>query len=415
MFRSLLALLALSFLSGAALAVEPVNASEFNVELPGFDLRDLTTENFYDVLVPTAQEQGSLVFYDFTDSFTPLFRDHIIPGFTARYGIQVEYFSVDGANAVQQLIAARSAARPPATNVFFMPNGQVQTANEAGVIANLPLHTMLPSAPDLHVGAATVARGYDHGGVVVPFHRNQTALAYDTRFVDVEDAPATLDELLEYARSNPRRVALTSPTGGGSGAGFLESAILHFAPEECQEELYDFGLTVERAREWAAGECLDATMEYFRELAPLSEITNGNTDTLTLMANAVAHVGTAWEDMAYDFMGRGLLPRTVRVRLLESGQVGDGDGVMIPSQNEKLAGALLFVDYMLSDEVQLHKLESNGSRSARMDLDVSGALGEEVLARLVPIEQYAQFGRARINNLISVAAQDRFVQEILQR
>jgi ABC-type uncharacterized transport system YnjBCD substrate-binding protein len=398
-----------------AFAIEPVNADEFNVELLNADLYELSIHNFYDVLVPIAQEQGSLVLYDFTDSFTPLFRDHIIPGFTNRYGIQVEYFSVDGANAVQQLIAARSANRPPATNVFFLPNAQVQTATEAGVIANLPLNTMLPSAQDLEQGASIIARGYEHGGIVVPFHRNQTALAYDTRFISEADAPKTLQELLEYARANPRRVAVTSPARGGSGAGFLESAILHFTPEQCRGALYDFELTAEDATEWARGECLEPTMAYFRELAPHAEITNGNTDTLTLIANSVAHIGTAWEDMAYDFTGRGLLPRSVRVRLLESGQVGDGDGVMIPSNNSKLAGALLFVDYIMSDEVQLLKLETNGSRSARTELDVNAALTDEVLARLLPSEQYVQFSRPRINNLIAVAAQDRFVEEILQQ
>jgi putative spermidine/putrescine transport system substrate-binding protein len=397
-----------------AFTAEPVNSETFNVEA-NFDLATLEPSNFYEVLEPLAKEQGSIVFYDFTESFTPLFQDNIIPRFQEKYGITVEYFSVDGEQSVQQLIAAKQAGQPSPVDVFFVPNGQAQIATEAGIIANLPLNTLLPSAQDLDEQAATVSRGYAHGGTIVPFHRNQTAIGYDTRTVSEADAPKTFEELLAYAQANPKKVAMTSPAQGGSGSGFLESAILHFATPDCQERLYDITVTEEEATEWANEECLEPVMTYFRELAPNVEITNGNTDTLTLIANGVASVGTVWEDQAYDYMNRGLLPPTVQFRLFESGQVGDGDGVIIPSGTQKLAAALLFVDFLLSDEVQLLKLELNGSRSARTGLDLESALKPEVLARLVPTDQYPALNRPRINNLISTAAVDRFVAEILQQ
>jgi putative spermidine/putrescine transport system substrate-binding protein len=396
------------------LGATPVNSETFNVEA-NFDLAALTTENFYETLEPLAKEQGSIVFYDFTESFTPLFQDNIIPRFEEKYGIEVEYFSVDGEQSVQQLMAAKQAGQASPVDVFFMPNGQAQVATEAGIIANLPLNTLLPSAPDLDEQAATVSRGYAHGGTVVPFHRNQTAIGYDTRTVSEADAPKTFGDFLAYAKANPKKVAMTSPAQGGSGSGFLESAILHFASADCQERLYDATLSAEEAEEWASSSCLEPVMAYFSELAPNVEITNGNTDTLTLIANGVASIGTVWEDQAYDYIGRGLLPPTVKFRLFESGQVGDGDGVMIPSGTQKLAAALLFVDFMLSDEVQLLKLELNGSRSARTGLNLESALKPEVLAKLVPTDQYPALNRPRINNLISTAAVDRFVAEILQQ
>ena len=412
--RSLLAAVSVVALATAASAVEPVGSDSFNLDTP-FDLSALTLENFEATLRPVATEEGTLVFYDFTESFTPLFTETVIPAFEAAYPeIDVQYFSVDGSNAVQQLIAARQANQPSPADVFFMPNGQVKTANQAGIIANLPLATMLPSAQDLEPNAATVARGYDHGGVVVPYHRNQTAIGYDTRFVSAEDAPKTLDELLAYAQANPMKVAVTSPARGGSGSGFLESAILAKAPAECQGDLYNFDISEDDAKAWAAGPCLEPVMAYFRELKPVVEITNGNSDTLTLIANGQASVGTVWEDMGYDFIGRGLLPPTVKFRLLETGQVGDGDGVMIPSGTERPAAALLFVNFLLSDAMQLKKLELNGSRTARTRLDISGAMNADLVERLVPNEQYLELSRPRISNVVSSAAQARFVEEILQ-
>jgi len=178
---------------------------------------------------------------------------------------------------------------------------------------------MLPAAPDLNQMAATVSRGYMHGGVVVPFHRNQTATGYDTRTVSADQVPETLDEIMAFATAAPDTFAMTSPAGDGSGSGFLESAILAMSGEECIAQAMDFSLTSEQAVEWAAGPYLDPVMAYFAALKPLVEITIGNTDTLTLIANGVATVGTVWEDQAFDFVGRGLLPPSIRVTLLETG------------------------------------------------------------------------------------------------
>lgn len=404
-----------ALLSASALwAVEPVGADAFNVQSP-VDLAGLTPETFRETLEPLAAGT-EVVFYDFTESFGPLFVDNLIPAFNAQYpDISVNHLSIDGNAGVQQLIAAHDAGRPSPADVFFMPNGQVRLANEAGVIANLPLHTMLPAAPDLAEEPATVSRGYVHGGVVVPFHRNQTAIGYDTRSVSEGEVPTTFDAILDWARENPGKFAMTSAAGGGSGGGFLESAILGLASDECVAQAQDFSLTPEQAVEWAAGDCLDPVIAYFAELEPHVEITNGNTDTLNLIANGVASIGTVWEDQTFDFIGRGLLPPTVRTTLLESGQVGDGDGLMIPAGTENLAAALLFVNFLLSDEAQVIKVGLNGSRSARADLDLSAAIDTDMADRLIPTAVFNERSRARIAGVVSSAATDRFVVDILQQ
>jgi hypothetical protein len=69
---------------------------------------------------------------------------------------------------------------------------------------------------------------------------------------------------------------------------------------------------------------------------------------------------------------------------------------------------------MLSDEIQLLKLELNGSRSARTRLDIANGLRPELVARLVPQDQYLAHARPRITGTISTAATRRFVAEILQ-
>ena len=414
MRTALLAATAACLIHSPVFAFEPVGGTEFNVKST-IDLKALTTANFYEMLVPEAVKEGTVVFYDFGESEKELFAE-IIRRFEAKYpGVKVDYHQVDGEQSVQRLIAAKQAGQPSPVDLFWMPNGQVRVANEAGVIANLPLNTMLPSAPDLNQNAATVSRGCVHNGIVAPFHRNQTTIGFDPRVVSMGTEPKSFLELLAYVKANPMKVALTDPTKGGSGSGFLETAILAMATKDCQSRLYDYTLTEDEAKAGAAGPCLDPVLAYFKEIKPLVEFTNGNSDMLNLFTNGEINVGTVWEDMVFDFVGRGLIPPTIKARLMTEGEVGDGDGAMIPAGAVHVAGALLYMDFLMSDEIQLYKLMLNGSRSAHTKLDIASALGEDVVTRLVPQDQYDTLARPRIVGTVTSAAAARFVVEILQK
>lgn len=376
-------------MSTTAFAVEPVGSDAFNTE-PGFDLGTLTADNFYDVIVPLAKKEGTLTFYDFTDSFGPLFNDRLIPAFEAEYGIKVEYIRGEGAAANQQLIAAHKSGAPAPADAYFVSSGGLPLLSSEGVIANLPLNTLLPNGAALNVDIATNTGGIEHGGVFLPFHRNQTDIIFDTRVVDVASVPTTFDGLLEWAKANPGKFIVTSPTGGGSGSGFMQSlAFAKVTGDACRPAFTNWTITEEEATAYAASDCMTPVWDYYTELLPVVELTNGNADTLNLIANGAGAIGTAWEDMAYDFIGRGLLPPTVRQQLLEEGQVGGGDGLFFPVGASHPAAGLLMLDFLISKDIQLTKLSVNGSRSARTDIDPAQTFTAEQVARLIPTDQYA--------------------------
>ncbi len=66
------------------------------------------------------------------------------------------------------------------------------------------------------------------------------------------------------------------------------------------------------------------------------------------------------------------MQKTVRPFLLQSGQVGDGDGLFVVASTGNFPGALLFANYLMSDDVQIAKMEETGSRTARLDLQTAG-------------------------------------------
>src|SRR5207249_3310847 len=93
----------------------------------------------------------------------------------------------------------------------------MRTLTKAGVIANLSLVDLLPNAADVEPAAARASRGFKHSGTVVPFHRNQTALAYNSALV--RNPPQTFEALLAFAKEHSGKVTVTDPTHGGSGTG----------------------------------------------------------------------------------------------------------------------------------------------------------------------------------------------------
>ncbi|MDR3475660.1 MAG: extracellular solute-binding protein [Devosia sp.] len=387
--KTFIAALVAVLMSTTAYAAEPVGASKFNTD-PGFDLSALTAENFYDVIVPLAKKEGTVTFFDFTDSFGPLFTEHLVPEFQDKYGIKVDYVRGDGTAAAQQLVAARNTGSPAPADAYFESSGQLGFVLKGGVVANLPLNQILPNGAALKTDIATVTGGFKHDGAFLPFHRNQTAILYDTRTVPTDKVPTNLDDLLAWAKANPGKFIVTSPTGGGSGSGFVQSiAFAKVTGDQCRATLANFAITADEAKAYAASDCMKPVWDYYKELLPVVEVTKGNSDSLNEVASGAGSIATAWEDMAYDFMGRGLLPPTSRLEILASGQVGGGDGMFLPVGGEHPAAGLLLLDFMISHDVQLEKLKINGSRSARTDIDPTASFTPEQAARLVPTEQFA--------------------------
>lgn len=402
-------------ISTAAYAVEPVGSNQFNTD-PGFDLKALSATNFYDVIVPLAKKEGSVTFFDFTDSFGPLFNDHLIPEFEAKYGVKVNYVRGEDTAANQQLIAALHAAGKAPADVYFDSSGSLPLLTGEGAIANIPLNKLLPSGAALDPVISTVTDGVNHGGAFLPFHRNQTDIVYDTRIFPTGKVPNDLNALAAWAKANPGKFIMTSPTGGGSGNGFMQAiAFAKVTDASCRATFTKWNITKEEADSFAGSDCMKPVWGYYSDLLPSVEVTNGNSDTLNLIATGAGAIGTAWEDMVYDFTGRGLLPPTVRQQLLKEGQVGGGDGLFLPIKGEHPAAGLLLLDFLMSKDVQLEKLSINGSRSARLDIDPARTFTPEQVARLIPTDQFASRALQRMPAILNDRLAAYFTANLLRK
>jgi ABC-type uncharacterized transport system YnjBCD substrate-binding protein len=412
--RHAIAALSASFLLvgslAGALAVEPVGGGAFNVKAK-VDLKTLDPASFDAALSRLAKSEGAaseVVFYDFADTLCDLLAKES-EGFSAATGIKVKHVCVDGDAATQQLLAAAQSGGAPPADVFFGPNDDMRALTKAGVVANIALIKLLPNALTVDPEAGTRSRGFEHGGTVVPFHRNQTVIAYNA--AQIAEPPRSLAAIFDYVKAHGLKIAVTNPTKGGSGSGFIESALLALAPE-CQGDLYNFGLSEDAAKA-VATRCMPKVVQFFRDRRDVIDFTNGNENSIEDIANGVVAFATVWEDDLYTLAAKGMVPKTVKPLLLASGEVGDGDGLFVVAGTDKLEAALVYANFLMSDKVQIDKLEQTGSRTARTDLLTAGKIPDRLAVYLVPDAAYHQATRPRINGLVSDAAADIFVKEVI--
>lgn len=346
-----------------------VLAADVPLKNAGFDPATLTRENFYEVLVPLAKAAGPVVMYNFAGSFADTWTEGLIKPFEAKYGIKVEYSDVKGAQANQQLIAVHEAGQDAPVDAYFVGGGDYPLLVAAKVIPSLNLAAILPSMDGYDPARAQVVFGKEHGGTFNLVHLNQTAIGYDSAFVKPEEAPRTFDDLLAWAEKNPKKLAVTLPSKGGSGGGFIYSVAANYLEGDCKAALTNYDQTADEMLDWVlTSDCLTPVWDYYTKLLAVAELTNGNADTLNLINNQSAHVGTVWEDQVMTFIRNKQLPESFRLTLLEKGQIGGGDAFIIPANAKNVAGALLLLDMAYGKEFQAWKLENKASRSPRLDL-----------------------------------------------
>jgi multiple sugar transport system substrate-binding protein/putative spermidine/putrescine transport system substrate-binding protein len=389
----------------------PAFGDRFNVTDTSVDVGKLTRDNFYATLVPIAKAHGPLTLYSYWPP-APLvvFQEKIIPAFEKKYGIKVKYNSVDTNVGLPQIDASYKEHKPAPADAYFSSD----LPADLNEIANIRLVDIMPNAADVDPKLARVYRGIEHNGAYVPFHANQTVIAYNTAFVKAGDVPATFEAMLVYSKTHPGKVAITSPLRGGSGSGFLAAVANKLMTAECRAKYFDLKADKAAADAFAASPCLAPVWDYFRELLKTAQITNGNTDTLNLMANGVAYIGTGWEDLTFSYITARQVPDTLRVTILEGGQPGGAEGAFIPANSANLAAALLFMDEMLAPEHQAWKLANFASRSPKTKLDAA-LIPAEAQKYLLPTAVYANGQIFNANPIMAKAVINAFAANVLDK
>jgi len=183
----------------------------------------------------------------------------------------------------------------------------------------------------------------DVDNYAIPYRSSAVVLAYDSS--KVTSPPKTMDELLDWIKTNPGQFAYNDPSTGGSGSSFVQTVVYKDLPEE---EIHNSDPSV--MEKWEPG------FNTLKELGPYMYgkgiYPKKNQGTLDLLMNGEVSIIPAWSDMVLQQLNEGLLPETVKMQQITPGFNGGPTYLMVNSASEKKEAIYQFLNFVISPEAQ---------------------------------------------------------------
>jgi putative spermidine/putrescine transport system substrate-binding protein len=296
------------------------------------------------------------VYTDGDTNISDWYQNIIVPAFEAQYPqYKVNFVNARGvgegtkAIADRALAALQTNADPQAEVLDFDVLGNPQFI-EAGLWLKLD-ESNLPNSKDVAQPARVTEFGTAYRG-------SQVLIAYDSSKVAESDLPQTFADLVEWVKANPGQFAYCRPDKGGSGGNFVVRAIYEVTgkdPTIFKPGDPDPALLAEYDKAWAL----------LREIHPAiydnGSYPAGNNPTLELLANGSVSMISAWSDQALQAIANGVLPETTKLYQFSDLPMPGGYAFLtIPKNAKNVQGALDFVNFMLSQEMQVSVVKDIG-------------------------------------------------------
>ncbi|TNE54275.1 MAG: ABC transporter substrate-binding protein [Bacteroidetes bacterium] len=278
--------------------------------------------------------------------------EYITPTVKERYGINLQIAPGQGTEIVKTLLAEKEAGRQASSIDLCWINGE--TFYQLRQIEALygPFTDLLPNAQYIDFGNPFI--GYDFqqkvDGYECPWGNVQLAVIYDT--TRTPEPPRTLEALGQYVRKHPGKFTIPYEF---TGMTLLKSWMIALAgnPDalngpfdetkyaQLSGQLWDF-INQNKAYFWRNGntfpESLAATHQMFA---------NGELD-FTFSNN---------DSEVDNKILQNIFPATARAYVFDSGTIQNSHFLGIPATATNKAGALAVLNFMISPEAQLEKMQ----------------------------------------------------------
>ncbi|MGF1699438.1 extracellular solute-binding protein [Photobacterium makurazakiensis] len=210
----------------------------------------------------------------------------------------------------------------------------------------------------------TRAEGVESEGYAVTFWGNQTGLAYDPTRIDEKTLPQSFEEMEAFISNNPMAFGVNDPNGGGAGLRFIESTIRHVSGDAEQGEKVDRKII----RSWSTA------WDWFQNNKEDMLITASNADSLTRINDGEITIAPAWEDHLAALQQQGAITDRIKFYIPEFGMSGGGNFVTVPSNGQKKAASLVFINWLTSADTQAALNKTFGIAPQHPEADSSNAL-----------------------------------------
>ncbi|GAB7387836.1 ABC transporter substrate-binding protein [Bacillaceae bacterium] len=279
----------------------------------------------------------------------------VAPRLRDRYGITLKRYPMDAAEFINKLLTEKKAGvREGQIDIIWINGENFATAKDNGLLLG-PITPKLPNfnryvdgnSPDVRYDFGRETEGYE-----APWGKVQFVFAYDA--AKVADPPDSIPELVRWVKEHPGKFTYPAPPD------FTGSAFIRHV-------LYDVAGGYEPFLEPFAAEKMERYgQELWRVLNEMEPYLwrEGRTYPASLaQLNQLYRNGEVWLTMGYDEadassrIARGEFPRTTRTFVLETGTLANTHFLAVPFNAPNPSGALVAIDYLLSPEAQLKKME----------------------------------------------------------
>lgn len=322
------------------------------VEAPAADAPKDYSAMTWDQIIEIAKAEKELVFYGW---WGEQYWKDAAQKFEEKYGIKVNVVIAD--NKVDKILAEKdNEVGTVDVQMFGGPN--VRTVIDAGLLYG-PIQPIIPDTDKLDPTLSKVQEGVQTNGYLVPIYRNQVGLLYNPE--KVSNPPQTWEELQAFINENPKQFAFCDPNKGGTGEAMVQTVVANLTgglDQYLTETELDPAKTAKYAAVW---EWFNANMDKMT----LTASNNESADTLNQGATSMV---LAWDDDTQISFSKGTLFKEAKMYIPDFGLPGGGDTAGVIKNAPHKAAALLFINFLISSDMQKQMNETIGSYPARTDL-----------------------------------------------
>lgn len=281
--------------------------------------------------------------------------DDVLAPAAEREGVTLRRVPVaDTGEALERILAEHQARRTDgAVDLVWVNGDNFATGQQAG-IWRCGWADELPNArfTDPEDPLLTDDFGTEVAGCESPWHKAQFTLVYDS--ARVPEPPATMTEVLEWAKANPGRFTYPAPPDF-TGSVFVRQLLYSVSggyqqvPAQFDQEAFD--------------ELTPPLWEELRALAPSLWRAGRTYPRDSVALDRLYADGQVDMTMTYGpatltkLVEEGTFPPTTRVLPLREGTVGNASFLAIPTTSANSAGAMVVADLALSPEQQAIKAD----------------------------------------------------------
>lgn len=284
--------------------------------------------------------------------------DWVAPRLKEKYGLNFVRVPMDAPDFMQKLTTEKKANVTEGSMDIIWINGEnFKNAKDAKLLSQ-PFVSKLPNYQSF-VDQKSPNVTYDFGtpveGLEAPWGKVQFVFLYDS--AKIPTPPKNFQELATWAKNNPGKFTYPDPADF-TGNAFLRHLLYEMVGAENL-------LKKEQSPKKALANAKDM-WNYLIDLKPYLWKKGQTYPQALSQLDQLYSQGEVWFTMGYNearaeaLIKQGVFPKTTKSLILETGSIGNTHFLAIPYNSPNMAGAMVAINYLLSPEAQLAKLDPSG-------------------------------------------------------